>query len=76
MEQPKDYVDPIDEVGKIELQSWDEFLEEQYATMTMWERVLLKLQDHIILVIVTAILCGYLAGVHFGESWILSLFST
>ena len=76
MEQPKDYYDPVDDVKEVQLQTWDEFVEEQLQTMSFFQRVRLWIESHIFLVLVTATMCGYLAGVYFGESWVISLLST
>lgn len=66
MEQPRDYVDPVEEVP---VQTIDDWFAEEYAKLGFFERVLYRMQNHVILVMIISITLGYLAGTYFGTFW-------
>jgi len=52
MEQPKDY----------EVISFEEMLEQEYQSLTVFQKLVYHLQDYVLVYIVAAFAAGYLAG--------------
>ena len=59
MEQPKDY----------EIQTFEEMFEQEFKNLTLSERVMYHLQNHVVLLILLSFAGGYLAGTYFGVFW-------
>jgi hypothetical protein len=59
MEQPKDYI--VEQMNKE--------LEEAYAELPFYLKVIVKIQNHMFLTVLSSILLGYLAGMTYGKFW-------
>ena len=58
-EQPKDYV----------LETFEEFLENEYKYLSPYQKVIYFLQNHVIKLLLVALAGDYWLGTHFGAFW-------
>lgn len=59
MNQPKDYI----------VQSFDELLKEEYESLSLINKILYHMQNHMIKVILINFVIGYTIGVILGKFW-------
>jgi len=74
MDHPKDYYDPIDDVPKLEFQTLEDFLQDEYKKLyddlNLFGKIQYKIQSYLYPLLIASFIGGYMAGVYFGTFWV------